>query len=112
MIYSENAAPRRGRRRAGWGERNVVVLDAFSFLHLIVGRSAADGKGNASLAARGLDEAAERVAADAFVRLLHLIGVPPLAVQVGGRCNLLVDGRIVLGLNLPPNVLGEAARRS
>jgi hypothetical protein len=69
---------------------------------------AANRKGHASLAASGLYEAAERVAAHTFVRLLHLLGVPPLAVHVAGGRNLLVAGRIVLGLNLPSNVLGEA----
>ena len=46
--------------------------------------------------------------AHALVALLQIVGVPPLAVHVAGRCNLLVDGRIVLGLNLSPKVLGEA----
>ena len=95
---------------AGWtvGWRVARVICDFALLELIVCGRAADGKGHASLAARGLYEAAERVAAHAFVRLLHLIGVPPLAVHVAGGRNLLVDGRIVLDLNLPPNVLGEA----
>ena len=93
----------------GWRGGDVArVICDFALLQLIVCGRAADGKGHASLAARGLYEAAERVAAHALVRLLHLLGVPPLAVHVAGGRNLLVDGRIVLDLNLPPNVLGKA----
>ncbi len=55
-----------------------------------------------------LDERAKRLAAEALLALGGVLDAAALEVEVSGGSHLGVDGRIVLGLQLPPNVFDKA----